>query len=154
MTHQTGNDAVDEQKPAEDEHVRWPLFLRAIDELDLDRLVALVRAEPDVAMATSAVVKVPPAVGAVAGRRLLEAVDGHVADFAAQRLAEVEVFERVEAGADALDEAQVREMGRWLQQRLADRSERRGVLEAVHTWGSSRRIRDVARQRLGSATRS
>lgn len=153
----TGVEDVDVEAGVHDEHTRYQVYLRALENTtpqDDGDLIARVLEDPDRVMAESVVAKHMDRVGAsgwdldawadvvrpiLAGREFLE-----------RRLSEWLLYRDL-VDAEVASQDQLHDASDWLQRRLVEGSVSRAVLEALAEVGRTKRVRNTAKSKLGMA---
>ncbi|GLX94176.1 hypothetical protein [Herbidospora sp. NBRC 101105] len=144
---------VDMGAERDDEHKRWELYRRALDDLDESRaelLREVVRLEGDDEIALSVALRVLPVVPSE--RRpgwVNQLADERNRRYADNRRADLDLLDRFRELPDGADvECDVTSWSQWLQLRMALHVEHAGVLEQLAGSGSTKRIRRTAGERL------
>ncbi|WP_030454172.1 hypothetical protein [Herbidospora cretacea] len=145
---------VDMGAERDDEHRRWELYCRALDDLDESRAELLhdvVRLESEGEIALGVALRVLPVVpperrpdwvNRLAGER-----ERRYADNRREDLDLLDRFRALPGGADV--QFDVTSWSQWLQLRMAENVAHTGVLERLASSGSTKRIRRTAAERLG-----
>lgn len=146
MADATGFDA-----PAgwDDEHDRWHLYQDALPEPRLHHhLRAALGHEPDSSVVTS-VVLLAFDLDPTPERRdgWVASLSGEARDFVARRAHELVVLEAARGGGEMEDD-DVTGWTHWLQRSAAEQATVRWVLEALAAEGQTRKIRNIATERL------
>lgn len=143
---------VDFRSALKDEHVRWSLYEASMrDPVRHEVLRAAVRGDPSVPLASAVVTR---ALESVRSAERLIWVDtlqpGQLRDHAATRAAELGVLDALTSGGDVIEvrSADVEGWTQWLQQRVAERTDKTKVLGALVRAGATKHIRRVAGERL------
>jgi hypothetical protein len=129
------------------DHGRWQFYQRALaDPRCLALLGEAARAEDDPALASALVVQLLEIVPDAQRDRLVAGLSPGNAEFAANRLVELRVFENVISDSLPGDDfgRQLSDWSNWLQLRIAERVDNPAYLEALQRGGRTKRIRGVA----------
>ncbi|MFI6500183.1 hypothetical protein [Nonomuraea typhae] len=144
---------VQEAQPGDldDEHERWALYLVAIREgLGIAQLFDVLPLEPDLAMASSAVVNLVERSAPEERRVWLSRIPQEARDHPEKRVAELETVDAVLRGELRADHVagDLDSWSDWLQLRITGRVEDPAVLRILAERGRTKRIRRQAEEAL------
>lgn len=136
----------------EDEHVRWALYEASIrDPARHEVLRTAVREDSNAPLASAVVTRAMESVRSVDRLIWVDTLQpGRLRDHAATRATELDVLEKLTSGGDVIEIRSVDVEGwtQWLQQRVAERTDRTQVLDTLSQVGATKRIRHVASERF------
>lgn len=141
---------VDPELAVTDEHVRWDLYRKSLDDAGLRaQVLHTVGLDGETALASAVVVAALEFVPQRERSGWVDALPVDVRGFASRRMHELAIFEaQIGVGAQAPTESAITEWSQWLQLRLATTTVNHELLDLLARAGSTKRIRNLASQRL------
>ncbi|MBB6118321.1 hypothetical protein [Nocardiopsis algeriensis] len=147
-----GRRVCDGCEDLESGHGRWAVYSQAIkDENEWPGLLELVKQEPDKAVASSVVVNLLELLPeSRRGDAVAVLPAGKIRENAELRSREISVLEALSVERAVFDESNlnIRGWSNWLQMRVAVSARRKEILGALSTAGSTKRIRNTAKENL------